>query len=92
ERLASAEAACESFDLALIDIRMPGLDGLETARRIRAGERERGVRPLYLVALTANTGRDDERAAREAGFDGFLAKPLNLRALPALLSRHAAAA
>ena len=92
ERLASAEAACESFDLALIDIRMPGLDGLETARRIRAGERERGARPLHLVALTANTGRDDERAAREAGFDGFLAKPLNLRALPALLSRHAAAA
>ena len=80
------------FDLALIDIRMPGLDGLETARRIRANEAGRGVAPLFLVALTANTGRDDERAAREAGFDGFLAKPLDLKALPDLLERRAAAA
>ncbi|MCJ2032648.1 ATP-binding protein [Methylobacterium sp. J-068] len=80
------------FDLALLDIRMPGLDGLETARRIRALEAEQGAAPLYLVALTANAGRDDERAARAAGFDGFLAKPLNLRALPGLLDRRSAAA
>ncbi len=91
ERLAEAEAG-PPFDLALIDIRMPGLDGLETARRIRRREFERGDPPLHLVALTANTGREDERAAREAGFDGFLSKPLNLRALPAILSRQSAAA
>jgi len=81
-----------AFDLALIDIRMPGLDGLETARRIRALEAARDGAPLHLVALTANAARDDERAARAAGFDGFLAKPLNLRALPALLERGSAAA
>lgn len=81
-----------AFDLALIDIRMPGLDGLETARRIRALEASREGGPLHLVALTANAGRDDELAARAAGFDGFLAKPLNLRALPALLERRSAAA
>jgi CheY-like chemotaxis protein len=83
----------EPFDLALIDIRMPGLDGLETARRIRASEVEGspGAR-LHLVALTANAGQDDERAARAAGFDGFLPKPLNLRALPGLLDRHTARA
>ncbi|TXM73149.1 response regulator, partial [Methylobacterium sp. WL69] len=80
-----------AFDLALIDIRMPGLDGLETARRIRALEASRGGPPLHLVALTANAGRDDERAARAAGFDGFLPKPLNLRALPALLEHRSAA-
>lgn len=79
------------FDLALVDIRMPGLDGLETARRIRALEAARGGR-LHLVALTANAGRDDERAARAAGFDDFLPKPLNLRALPSLLERRPAAA
>jgi CheY-like chemotaxis protein len=79
-------------DLVLMDIRMPGLDGLETARRIRAIEAEQGARPLHLVALTANAGRDDERAARAAGFDAFLAKPLNLRALPGLLERRVAAA
>ncbi|MGU3536274.1 ATP-binding protein [Methylobacterium sp. A54F] len=89
ERLAGPDR----FDLALLDIRMPGLDGLETARRIRAAEAAQGgaVR-LRLVALTANTGRDDERAARAAGFDEFLAKPLNLKLLPALLDGHVARA
>ena len=84
----------ESFDLALIDIRMPGLDGLETARRIRSAEAMAGIPGdrLHLVALTANAGQEDERAARAAGFDGFLPKPLNLRALPGLLDRHAARA
>ncbi|SFG58423.1 ATP-binding protein [Methylobacterium gossipiicola] len=80
------------FDLALVDIRMPGLDGLETARRIRALEAARGARRLHLVALTANAGREDERAAQAAGFDDFLPKPLNLRALPALLDRRSDAA
>lgn len=87
--LAAAEAP---FDLALIDIRMPGLDGLETARRLRAREAETGAEPLHLVALTANTGREDMDAAHAAGFDGFLAKPLNLRALPGLLEGRKAAA
>ena len=84
--------AREPFDLALIDIRMPGLDGLETARRIRAGEAEAGSVPLRLVALTANVAREDERAALAAGFDGFLPKPLDLKALPALLDRPPLAA
>ncbi len=75
------------FDLALIDVRMPRLDGHETARRIRAAE-SAGTGRLHLVALTANVGRDDEAAARAAGFDGFLAKPLNLKLLPALLDRR----
>ena len=44
------------------------------------------------MALTANAGREDEIAARAAGFDGFLAKPLNLKLLPALLERRAAQA
>ena len=80
------------FDLALLDIRMPGLDGLETARRIRAGDSGPCAAALRLVALTANAGRDDEREARAAGFDDFLAKPLDLRVLPDLLARRAAAA
>ncbi|MFY9289565.1 MAG: ATP-binding protein [Methylorubrum rhodinum] len=80
------------FDLALIDIRMPGLDGLETARRLRAREAETNAPPLHLVALTANTGREDMDAAEAAGFDGFLAKPLNLRALPGVLEGRKEAA
>jgi CheY-like chemotaxis protein/two-component sensor histidine kinase len=81
------------FDLALIDVRMPRLDGHETARRIRLAEGESPTgRRLHLVALTANAGPEDERAAREAGFDGFLAKPLNVKLLPALLERRTARA
>ena len=80
------------FDLALIDIRMPGLDGLETARRIRADEARERRDPLHLVALTANAAREDEREARKAGFDGFLPKPLDLKALPALLDQRRKAA
>ena len=91
EALAAAEGQ-GPFDLALIDIRMPGLDGLEVARRIRAREAETGATPLHLVALTANSGREDAAAAYAAGFDGFLPKPLNLRALPALLDRRLEAA
>ena len=79
------------FDLALIDVRMPRLDGHETARRIRAAESD-GAQRLHLVALTANAGREDEAAARAAGFDGFLAKPLNLKLLPPLLERQSARA
>lgn len=89
ERFTQAEMP---FDLALIDIRMPGLDGLETARRIRAQETKTKAPPLQLVALTANTGREDESAARDAGFDGFLSKPLDLQALPALLDQRPKAA
>ncbi|MCJ2058349.1 ATP-binding protein [Methylobacterium sp. J-048] len=88
ERLASDGP----FDLALIDVRMPRLDGHETARRIRAAEAAGEGTRLHLVALTANAGREDEIAARAAGFDGFMAKPLNLKLLPALLERRTAQA
>ncbi|WP_019906939.1 ATP-binding protein [Methylobacterium sp. 77] len=92
EALVQLDRPNSRFDLALIDIRMPGIDGLETARRIRVSEAEHGLAPLHLVALTANTGREDERAAREAGFDAFLPKPLDLKTLPAILDRTTAAA
>ncbi len=65
---------------------MPRIDGLEAARRLRGFERERDLPRLRLVALTANVQAEDEAAARAAGFDGFLGKPLDLAALPPLLA------
>jgi len=76
--------AREAFDLVLMDVRMPGLSGLETVRALRARGLETPV-----VALTANAYDDDRRACLEAGMDDFLVKPLAPEALRAALSRLA---
>jgi CheY-like chemotaxis protein len=74
------------YDLALLDIRMPGLDGNEVARRLRKEEARLKCAPLRLVALTANAFPEDQAEARAAGFDIFLVKPVQredlLRLLP----------
>ncbi len=72
ETLALAEA--ERFDLALIDIEMPKLDGLEVIRRIRAAQTS--GRDMPLIALTAYVMVEHRRAIIEAGADGVIAKPL----------------
>ena len=78
----------EGFDLVLLDIRMPELDGLSVARRLRALEQEAGAsRRLAVLALTANTTEADRRAALDAGMDDCLAKPLSREALRAWIER-----
>ncbi|SDR47124.1 PAS domain S-box-containing protein [Rhizobiales bacterium GAS113] len=75
------------FDLALLDIRMPGLDGNEVARRLRKAEARLRHAPLKLVALTANAFTEDQATARAAGFDMFLVKPMRRDDLQRLLSQ-----
>ena len=75
-------AARSGHDLILMDRRLPGLDGLETTRRLR----EAGI-AAPIVALTADTFDDDRRECLEAGMDAFLVKPLEPTALRAVLSR-----
>nr|WP_244914042.1 ATP-binding protein [Methylobacterium frigidaeris] len=89
-RLQEAATSATRFDLALVDIRMPILDGLEAARQVRAHEEANGLPRLRLVALTANVQAEDQAAALDAGFDGFLSKPLDLKTLPPLLEAQAA--
>ncbi|MGF3023371.1 ATP-binding protein [Methylobacterium aquaticum] len=89
-RLQEAAGSATRFDLALVDIRMPILDGLEAARQMRAHEAAHGLPRLRLVALTANVQAEDQAAALAAGFDSFLSKPLDLKALPPLLEAEAA--
>ena len=72
----------EPFDLVLMDVRMPGLSGLEATRTLRAKGIETPV-----VALTANAFEDDRRACLAAGMNDFLVKPLQLEALRAALTR-----
>ncbi|SFV17204.1 PAS domain S-box-containing protein [Methylobacterium sp. 174MFSha1.1] len=89
-RMQEAASSATRFDLALVDIRMPILDGLEAARQVRAHEEMHRLPRLRLVALTANVQAEDQAAALAAGFDGFLSKPLDLKALPPLLEAQAA--
>lgn len=81
-----------SFDLVLLDIRMPELDGLAVARAVRMLERGRPERtPLPLVAVSANAAQSDRAAALAAGMDDCLAKPLDRAALQRWLDRVARA-
>ncbi|KRE09301.1 hypothetical protein ASE63_21575 [Bosea sp. Root381] len=79
-----------SFDLALLDIRMPELDGLAVARAVRKLERSEPQRAaLPLVAVSANVAESDRAAALAAGMDDCLAKPLDRAALQRWLDRVA---
>ena len=69
-------AAAERFDLILMDLQMPGMDGLEAARTIRRAERTAGQRPVPIVAMSASVLDADRIAAEAAGMDGFVNKPL----------------
>src|SRR5512132_555459 len=64
--------------LILADIQMPGMDGLEMTRRIKADPRNRDI---LVVALTALAMTGDEEKAVEAGCDGYITKPIDTRAL-----------
>lgn len=81
---AVALAASGRFDLVLMDLQMPYLDGLEATRRIRASEM---TSRLPIVALTANAAHSDEAECLSAGMNGFLTKPLDSHALDRLLQQ-----
>ena len=76
------------FDVALMDVRMPGLSGDEVTRRLRAREAETGARPLRVLALTASVVGRGEALVGRAGFDGLLLKPFTFEALAAALDRR----
>lgn len=76
-------------EVALLDIGMPGMDGIELGRRLR---REPGLERMLMIALTG-FGRDEDRQrSNEAGFDAHLVKPADLASLNALIAQHAAPA
>jgi two-component system cell cycle response regulator DivK len=73
------------LDLVLMDLRLPGIDGTEAMRRIRAHP---GSRQLPVVAVTAHAMLADREDVSSAGFDGYIEKPISTRALPEVVRRY----
>jgi two-component system cell cycle response regulator DivK len=82
--LGVAAAATAPPDLVLLDLQLPGIDGHETLRRLRA---EVLPADVPVVAVTALAMAEDRERASRAGFDGYLEKPISPRALPGQVQR-----
>ncbi len=75
------------FDLVLMDVTMPGLDGLEALRELRAREAAGGQRRTPVIMVTAYDLPEDRRRILQAGADGYVAKPLDAERLGAEIRR-----
>src|SRR4051794_6847669 len=82
----AAQAADTPYDLVLMDVHMPGIDGFEATARLRAAEAERGSARTRIIAVTANASAEDRAACLAAGMDGFVTKPLDREKLAEVLA------
>ncbi len=84
------EHAAVSYDAILMDVHMPGIDGFETTRQIRALEEAASTsNPLPILALSANSSADDKAQGAEAGMNGYLSKPFDRADLEAAIAQLA---
>ena len=82
--------ATSDFDLILMDIQMPVMDGLAATRRIRAMEKARGTAAIQIIALTANASSQDTEMNIDAGCNAHLSKPISKARLISAIERSAA--
>jgi CheY-like chemotaxis protein len=73
--------------LILMDLQLPGIDGLELTRRLKADPRRKHI---VILALTAYAMKGDDEKAFAAGCDGYVTKPIDPETLPALIAKHLA--
>lgn len=80
------------YDVILMDVQMPEMDGLEATRQIRARQKDRPegnfARPIAIIAMTANAMQGDREKCLAAGMDDYLPKPVRPEALQAMLEKH----
>lgn len=74
-----ALAVSEPPDLVLMDLQLPGIDGMEALRRLRESPRTANI---PVVAVTAQAMKQDRERVLQAGFDGYVEKPISIRAFP----------
>lgn len=84
--LACDKVAQSDFDLVLMDVEMPALNGLDAARAIRAGEKKSGRR-IPIVAMTAYATKEDKEKCLASGMDDYLVKPVKARDLYAMIDK-----
>ena len=77
----------QSFDILFTDVQMPQMDGYEATRQIRTNEKERGISPLVVIAMTANALKGDEEKCIEAGMNDYVSKPVQMETLQATLAK-----
>jgi CheY-like chemotaxis protein len=87
---ADAEEALETLQsfrpsAILMDIQLPGMDGLELTRRLKSDPQ---TRDITIIALTAYAMKGDEEKARAAGCDGYLTKPIDTASFPSVLAGY----
>jgi len=80
-----ALATADPPDLVLMDLQLPGIDGAEALRQLRAVP---ATADIPVVALTAFAMKQDRERTERAGFDGYVAKPVSVRALPDQVRAH----
>jgi len=88
ETAVDAEEALKKLEdlkprLILMDLQLPGMDGLELTRRLKAAP---GTKDIIIVALTAYAMKGDDEKAKAAGCDGYLTKPIDTQAFPGLIA------
>jgi len=72
-------AVSEPPDLVLMDLQLPGIDGIEALHRLRGSQRTAGI---PVVAVTAQAMKEDRERVLQAGFNGYVEKPISVRAFP----------
>ena len=86
---ALASIATQRPTVILMDLQLPGIDGLELTRRLKA---DPVTRPIPIIALTAYAMKGDLEKALAAGCDDYVTKPIDTRTLPDVIARHVARA
>ena len=86
---AVAAIARETFDVVLMDLQMPNMDGIEATQCVRAREQAEGLAHLPIIALTANVLASDREHCMDAGMDDFITKPFKADEMTAILLKHA---
>jgi CheY-like chemotaxis protein len=71
--------------LILMDIQLPGMDGMELTRRLKGSP---ATKDIIILALTAYAMKGDDEKAMTAGFDGYITKPIDTQALPGIIKEH----